>query len=210
MCAAQKVYVGRLDFAGLLNGKNTNEFLVTDFVSPAQLHTASILKSPSPERNGTVIRRNSSVSPINNVIQTPVSKLNNNVHIRGCTSTAPGIEEAQTPFANLTNTSCSKDWLLSSGEKSESIEQRRKLKRLRKVGDCGKSRNLKSVKENGVPIANLARSFTSPFRNKCVRGTLNSKSNASNCLYYPVLEFANISTENLFPLNSVVLANLFS
>ncbi|KAM3729495.1 hypothetical protein ACB098_12G016800 [Castanea mollissima] len=144
-----------------------------DFVSPAQLRTASILKSPSPERNGTVIRRNSSVSPINTVTQTPVSKLNNNVHIRGCTSTAPGIEEAQTPFANLTNTSCSKDWLLSSGEKSESIEQRRKLKRLRKVGDCGKSRNLKSVKENSVPIANLARSFSSPFRNKCVRGKKN-------------------------------------
>uniref|UniRef100_A0A2N9HDI2 Helicase ATP-binding domain-containing protein n=1 Tax=Fagus sylvatica TaxID=28930 RepID=A0A2N9HDI2_FAGSY len=167
---------------GLSDGKKTNEFLVLDLVSPAQLRTALILKSPSPERNGTVIKdisndgRNSSISPINNVVQTPVPKLKNKVHMRGCTSTSPGVVEAQTPFTNLTNSSCSKDWHLSSGDKSESIEQRRKFKRLRKVGDCGKGRNLKGMKENSVvPIANLARSFssTSPFRNKHVRGKKN-------------------------------------
>lgn len=155
------------------------------------------MKSSSPGKNEQGFleicnyRRNGSVSPVNNAIQTPVLKLNNNVSITGCISTSPVVEEAQTPFANLTNNSCSKDWHLSSGDKSESVEQRRKFKRLRKIGDCG-SRKMKSTKENLlVPIANLARSFssTSPIQNKHVRGTLNSKSDASNCLYFPVLEF---------------------
>lgn len=193
-----RVYVERnWFFAGLPNGKKKNEFLVP----PAQLPTELIVKSSSPGKNEQDImeisnyRRNGYVSPVNNAIQTPVLKLNNNASITGCISTSPVVEEAQTPFANLTNNSCSKDWHLSSGDKSESVEQKRKFKRLCKIGDCG-SRKMKSIKENlVVPIANLARSFSSnsPIQNKHSRGTLNSKSDASNCLYFLVLGFSYFS-----------------
>lgn len=138
------------------------------------------MKSSSSGKDERVImdiinnRRNGSVSLVNNEIQNPVDKLNNNVGIRGCTSTSPVVEEeAQTPFVNLTNNSSIKDWHLSSGDKSESVERRSKLKRLRKIGDYGKNRNLKSIKENlVVPIANLARSFSSAscIQNKSARG----------------------------------------
>jgi Fanconi anemia group M protein len=159
------------------------------------------VKSSSPGKNEQGIMeisnygRNGSVSPINNAIQTPILKLNNNASITGRISTSPVVEEAKTPFANLTNNSCSKDWHLSSGDKSESVEQRRKFKRLRKIGDCG-SRKMKSIKENLlVPISNLARSFSSssPIQNKHARGILNSKSDASSCLYFPVLKFSYFS-----------------
>ncbi|KAE8022325.1 hypothetical protein FH972_008133 [Carpinus fangiana] len=162
---------------GLPNGKKKIEFLVP----PAQSPTELIVKSSSPGKNEQGIMeisnygRNGSVSPINNAIQTPILKLNNNASITGRISTSPVVEEAQTPFANLTNNSCSKDWHLSSGDKSESVEQRRKFKRLRKIGDCG-SRKMKSIKENLlVPISNLARSFSSssPIQNKHARGKKN-------------------------------------
>ncbi|KAG7985254.1 hypothetical protein I3843_03G016000 [Carya illinoinensis] len=167
---------------GSPNDEKKNEFLVSDLVSPVQLDTELGVKSSSSGKDERVIMdvidngRNGFVSPVNDEIQTPVFKLNNNVSIRGCTSTSPVVEEAQTPFVNLTNNSSNKDWHLSSGDKSESVEQRSKLKRLRKIGDYGKSRNLKSMKENlVVPIANLARSFssTSCIQNKNARGRKN-------------------------------------
>ncbi|XP_019099377.1 PREDICTED: ATP-dependent DNA helicase mph1-like [Camelina sativa] len=66
-------------------------------------------------------------------------------------------EEWRTPLANLTNTnsSASKDWRVGSGEKSETLRQPRKLKRLRRLGDCSSA-----VKENnpGITDANPMRS----------------------------------------------------
>ncbi|XP_018841125.2 DEAD-box ATP-dependent RNA helicase FANCM isoform X2 [Juglans regia] len=164
------------------NDEKKDELLISDLVSPVQLDAELGVKSSSSGKDERVIMdvinngRNGSVSPVNDEIQTPVFKLNNNVSIRGCTSTSPVVEEAQTPFVNLTNNSSNKDWHLSSGDKSESVEQRSKLKRLRKIGDYGKSRNLKIMKENLlVPIANLARSFssTSLIQNKNARGRKN-------------------------------------
>lgn len=67
-----------------------------------------------------------------------------------CFAVSPMPEEWRTPLANITNasSSASKDWRLSSGEKSETLRQPRKLKRLRRLGDCSSA-----VKENNPGIA---------------------------------------------------------
>ncbi|KAL0700390.1 hypothetical protein Bca4012_056512 [Brassica carinata] len=62
-----------------------------------------------------------------------------------CFAVSPMPEDWRTPLANITNasSSASKDWRVSSGEKSETLRQPRKLKRLRRLGDCSSA-----VKEN--------------------------------------------------------------
>ncbi|KFK23251.1 hypothetical protein AALP_AAs51800U000100 [Arabis alpina] len=77
------------------------------------------------------------------------------------------IPEWRTPLANLTNTirSASEDWRASSGEKSETLVRPRKLKRLRRLGDC-----LSAVKENNPGIAKADQTGSCSRRKKHVRG----------------------------------------
>ncbi|KAG8378446.1 hypothetical protein BUALT_Bualt08G0138100 [Buddleja alternifolia] len=69
-----------------------------------------------------------------NAIQTPVLNLDNNAP-GACKSPVPVAKETQTPLVKLSNTSSSKDWLLDSGVKAETVEQQCKFRRLRKHGD---------------------------------------------------------------------------
>lgn len=80
---------------------------------------------------------------------------------------ASPIPEWRTPLANLTNTirSASEDWRASSGEKSEILGRPRKLKRLRRLGDC-----LSAVKENNPDIAKADQIGSRCRREKHVRG----------------------------------------
>ncbi|XP_010256473.1 PREDICTED: uncharacterized protein LOC104596846 isoform X2 [Nelumbo nucifera] len=104
-------------------------------------------------------------SPIDEETHTPLIEMNNNVNGRECISSSPLIEETHTPLVNLTN-SCSKDWRMSSGETSKTVQQNHKFKRLRKYGDCEK-RTTRIMKENLCgPIANLDRSFSNET---CIR-----------------------------------------
>ncbi|XP_057538948.1 DEAD-box ATP-dependent RNA helicase FANCM isoform X2 [Amaranthus tricolor] len=48
--------------------------------------------------------------------------------------------EFRTPLQNLTNSSCSKDWQMSSQKKSASNERPSRLKRLRRIGDVSRER----------------------------------------------------------------------
>ncbi|PQQ04313.1 Fanconi anemia group M protein isoform X2 [Prunus yedoensis var. nudiflora] len=161
--------------SGLSN--NTDEYLEPDPVSPAQLHTGILLKCSSPGKSekvdmrGNACGRNVSVSPVDNEIQTPLHNKGETASIRGCTSTSPIIDRAQTVLADLTNNSCGKDWHLSSGDKSESVKQARKFRRLRKVGDHWKSRG-ESMTKNVGSTENPARSFSraGPLHNKHDRG----------------------------------------
>ncbi|KAK9075561.1 hypothetical protein SSX86_003886 [Deinandra increscens subsp. villosa] len=54
--------------------------------------------------------------------------------LNNCIEKCASVGEIQAPLTNLSTKSCSKDWILSSGEKSVS-QPRKKLKRLRKVCD---------------------------------------------------------------------------
>ncbi|EOA39492.1 hypothetical protein CARUB_v10008097mg [Capsella rubella] len=80
---------------------------------------------------------------------------------------SPVPEEWRTPLANLTNTnsSASKDWRVSSGEKSETLRQPRKLKRLRRLGDCSSA-----AKENNPAIAEANRIRSRSRTEKHIRG----------------------------------------
>ncbi|BBG95994.1 DEAD/DEAH box RNA helicase family protein [Prunus dulcis] len=163
--------------SGLSN--NTDEYLEPDQlpVSPAQLHTGILFQCSSPGKSekvnmrGNACGRNVSVSPVDNEIQTPLHNKGETASIRGCTSTSPITDRAQTVLADLTNNSSGKDWHLSSGDKLESVKQARKFKRLRKVGDHWKSRG-ESMTKNVGSTENPARSFSraGPLRTKHDRG----------------------------------------
>ena len=161
-----------MDFAGLLNDEGKNEFIVQDLISPTTLCTELPSKLESSQKNKTVMdsrgcQKELSASPSINECETPLLK---NVARKGrFTSISPVVEETDSPLANLTKGSNSKDWLLSSGNKLEDVERVCKFKRLRKVGDIEEKKNSKGTKENStIPIKNLNGSFsgTSPYQVK--------------------------------------------
>ncbi|KAI3780438.1 hypothetical protein L2E82_10419 [Cichorium intybus] len=77
-------------------------------------------------------------------IETPEIELQNN-YLEKCVSGSKIVGETRTPVTKLSDSSCSKDWILSSGEKSVS-QPKSRLKRLRRFGDK-KSGNLSDVEE---------------------------------------------------------------
>ncbi|CAN8285643.1 unnamed protein product [Cochlearia groenlandica] len=84
-----------------------------------------------------------------------------------CLAVSPIPEEWRTPLADLTNTdsSASKDWRVSSGEKSDTLRQPRKLKRLRRLGDCSGA-----VKENNPGVAQADQIRSRSRSEKSIRG----------------------------------------
>ncbi|KAK6116697.1 hypothetical protein DH2020_049579 [Rehmannia glutinosa] len=68
---------------------------------------------------------------------------------RAYTSPIPVAKEKQSPFANLSNSSSSKDWLLDSGVKPETVEQQCKFRRLRKLGDLNRKVPSESKEQTG-------------------------------------------------------------
>lgn len=88
-----------------------------------------------------------------------------------CFAVSPMPEEWRTPLANITNasSSASKDWRLSSGEKSETLRQPRKLKRLRRLGDCSSA-----VKENSPGIAKTDHVRSRSLGERNIRGKKSS------------------------------------
>lgn len=143
------------NFVGL-SPRKEREYLVADPVSPVQFYNELPLKSSTPEKNDIVniesnaCGRNASASPINGAVQTPLLCKDNSASVRGCTSTSPILGKSESPFTDLTNDSCSRNWCLSMGDQSESVKRTRKFKRLRKVGDDGKNENLQREKDSSL------------------------------------------------------------
>ncbi|KAL6318094.1 hypothetical protein AAG906_035239 [Vitis piasezkii] len=160
--------------SGPSNGRPRNEFLVPDLVSPAKVLSEMLLtgKNEKVTLDVSTSGQDTLNSPISNGMHSPILKPDISAKARGSNPSSPIVEEVKTPLANLTNNSCSKDWHLSSGDKSASVKQERKFKRLRKYGDTGQRRNMKSMKENSIdPSGNLAEtSSIIPIRNKHNRG----------------------------------------
>ncbi|XP_042481041.1 DEAD-box ATP-dependent RNA helicase FANCM isoform X2 [Macadamia integrifolia] len=155
-----------------------NNFLSPECVSPAKLCTDISSKSLNFDGNGNVKMDNGpnlkayvAASSSDGKIQTPLCTMRNSANAEGCTSGSPVNEAIHTPLVNLTNSSCSKDWRLSSGEASKDVQQTRKFKRLRKFGDFGGKKPSKAMKENYKgPIKNLGRSFSKSSPPKHIRG----------------------------------------
>lgn len=187
-----------LEFIGLSDSERRDKNLVPYPVSPTEVHGDVQLKFLSPGKNGMIDTdskingRNVSESSIDSEFQTSVPNKHKIANIRGSASSPPIVDEAQTPLANLTNNSCSKDWRLSSGDKSVSVKQARKFKRLRKLGDLGANKSLESIKDGS---GKLARTFSgaSAARYKHGRGILRNISDASRYFPSEALKFFSIS-----------------
>ncbi|XVF30050.1 hypothetical protein REPUB_Repub16aG0024000 [Reevesia pubescens] len=185
-----------MDFAGLLKQEIRNEPLITDLALPPKLCTELLLRFSSPVENERGLMANSPCGREVSVMKDemmPLFKMNP-VSTTGCSPAPPLVMEIETPSAHLTNSSGSKSWHLSSGEKVKTVKHARMFKRLRKVGDCGKGRSSKSMKENSfVSIANGAKSFSgaSPIRTKSGRG----KKKPENDVRMFIDEEAEVSTE---------------
>ena len=165
-----------LYFAGLSNRRERDKNLVPDPVSPTQLDNELPLKSSSPWTNEIVNMesdtsgRNVSVFPIDNEVQTPILHNDSSASMRGCTSTSPIVDRSHSPLAGLTDGSCSKDWCLSIGDKSESVKPAHKFKRLCKVGDQGKNKKMQRREDSSFgPKARLEKSLA---QHKSGRGIL--------------------------------------
>ncbi|XP_024961790.1 DEAD-box ATP-dependent RNA helicase FANCM isoform X2 [Cynara cardunculus var. scolymus] len=106
----------------------------------------SLVQSKNDEgaEESTPNRRNVAAQCMQGEIQTPRIDLVNGSSEKGI-SASKSKGEIRTPVTNLYDNSCSKDWILTSGEKSVSGPKHR-LKRLRKYGDT-KSRNLSDREE---------------------------------------------------------------
>ena len=188
-----------MGFAGPSNGRPRNEFLVPDLVSPAKVFSEPLPagKNEKVTMDVSISGRDALNSPISNGMDSPILKRDIRVNASGSNPSSPMVEEIKTPLANLTNNSCSKDWHLSSGDKSGSVKQERKFKRLRKYGDTGQRKNMKSMKENSIdPSGNLAEtSRTIPIRNKH-RGNLRLVSQCAflsfNTLLFHVVAFFSL------------------
>lgn len=104
-------------------------------------------------------------------MRTPISDSVSNSSQK-CTSAAKFMGEFWTPLTKLSNNSCSKGWIISSGEKLVS-QPKPKLKRLRKYGDIENGNLLDKeniVCHSSVPGRSNARLDHPP--KKHARGTL--------------------------------------
>lgn len=114
--------------------------------SPAKSNNKEFLMSSIPEKEEKMVLDSSAcgrniLASVTEEIHTPL--LNSKCEsTRGSISAIRIVEDVKTPLANSTTNSCSKDWCLDSGSKSESVKQEKKFKRLRKYGEQGKQRPL--------------------------------------------------------------------
>ncbi|KAK6940331.1 Helicase, C-terminal [Dillenia turbinata] len=153
---------------GLCIGEVDKEVVDQALGTPEILHSKQLF-SPSPLRNEKVPHDRIEILESNDKRQS--SEINANIlspelRTKDCANLGrlpafPVVEAVQTPFANVTNSSCSEDWLLSSIEKLKRVTPVHKFKRLRKIGDCGQRKISNSIKLNyTAPMANPGESFT--------------------------------------------------
>ncbi|GMJ11668.1 Fanconi anemia complementation group M [Hibiscus trionum] len=181
---------------GLLKQETRNESFIPDKASSPKLHTELLLKSSSPMEND---RGNMENTPYGSKVPVMKDEMMHLLRVSPvastrCSPVSPLVVEMKSPLAKLTDSSSSKSWHLSSVEKAETVEHARVFKRLRKVGDCGKDRSSKSMKENScVSPANCAKSFSraNPIQAKSGRG----KKKPGNDVRTFIDEEAEVSTE---------------
>ncbi|XP_058189885.1 DEAD-box ATP-dependent RNA helicase FANCM isoform X2 [Rhododendron vialii] len=135
-----------IDYAGTSKGKGVGDSMDPNSCSPAKSNNKEFPMSSIPEKEEKMVLDSSAcgrnvLASVTEEIHTPLpnSKCEST---RGSISAIRIVEDVKTPLANSTTNSCSKDWCLDSGSKSESIKQEKKFKRLRKYGEQGKQRPL--------------------------------------------------------------------
>ncbi|TYH91915.1 hypothetical protein ES332_A13G146100v1 [Gossypium tomentosum] len=180
--------------SGLLKHERRNESFIPDQASSPKLCTELILRSSSPVESDGGNQENSSHGRKVSIMKDEMIPKMNPVSSTRCSPISPLVVEMKSPLVNLTNSCGSKSWHLSSGEKAETVEPVRVFKRLRKVGNCGKDRSSKIMKENSlVSLANHAKSLSgaNPTQTKSGRG----KKKPGNDVRTFIDEEAEVSTE---------------
>ncbi|KAF5732139.1 hypothetical protein HS088_TW18G00828 [Tripterygium wilfordii] len=153
---------------GLLDDKKGNEFPISTVTMEMPSKSSTPRKKEVDNWETRYCGRTSLLSHVNREVQSPLCNMHNIADTTGYTNSAsPVTEGLQSPTPNLTNSSNSKDWRLSSGGQSDSVKRAHRFKRLCKIGEHGKKRN-PGMNENSVLVANLAGSFyrTSPNQMK--------------------------------------------
>ncbi|CAH2035553.1 unnamed protein product [Thlaspi arvense] len=150
---------------GIANEANREEDLDFPKISSPMRFSNELAEVPSsPEANVQHKCSGAHITSTNNEFTTP-QKEESLANGTECLAASPIHEEWRTPLANLTNTNSSANWRVSSGEKSESLRQPRKLKRLRRLGDCSSA-----IKENNPGIAKADHIRSRSRSDKHIRG----------------------------------------
>ncbi|KAI3464359.1 hypothetical protein Pfo_021022 [Paulownia fortunei] len=181
--------------SGTWNGDG-GDFTVPALVTSSNLQTEFSMNSWKHEEkallDGSLSKLDIPCSADND-IQTPILPWNNNAP-RACTSPISVAKEIQTPFAKLSNTSSSKDWILDSGVKPETVEQQCKFRRLRKLGDLNRKIPSESRERTG-PSRKLRTSRGTDYHKPTmlVKG---EKKRAKDVVVY-IEEEAEVSSEDM-------------
>ncbi|XAR55643.1 RNA helicase [Bertholletia excelsa] len=161
-----------IEYSGGPEGRG--KLVFTDIGSPGKSPTGGLQEHSVPEQNEKMVEYSNasgqeiSASSPKEIFQTPLLNMK-------CSTTKGNISpfsifEVKTPLSNATNDSCSKNWQLTSGGKSESVQQVKKFKRLRKYVDQVKWKLSERKEENFGPTTSLIRTFGSPSHILCNNG----------------------------------------
>ncbi|KAF8026680.1 hypothetical protein BT93_F3222 [Corymbia citriodora subsp. variegata] len=156
---------------GESNGKDKSAFVIPDLVSPPILGSNHLFMSSSQGKKKELIKEFDSCrgivsgSPTYNRIQTPIANIKDGSDKSKCGHASP--DNQMTP-QNAINSGHSKDWCLTPNTNSNSLKGRKKLRRLRRVGDCVHRQDLNHKDNCIVQTVESDGSFpgASTFQNK--------------------------------------------
>ncbi|XP_048129924.1 DEAD-box ATP-dependent RNA helicase FANCM isoform X2 [Rhodamnia argentea] len=155
---------------GESNGKDKSAFVIPDLVLPPICSNHLFMSSSQGKKRELIKEFDScrgivSGSPTYNRIQTPLANIKDGSNKSKCGHASP--DNQMTPENDITS-GHSKNWCLTPNNNSNSVKGRKKLRRLRRVGDCVRRRGLNHKDNDIVPIVESDRSFpgASTFQNQ--------------------------------------------
>ncbi|KAI3431890.1 uncharacterized protein J3R85_007757 [Psidium guajava] len=146
---------------GESNGKEKSAFAIPDLVLPP-ICSNHLFMSSSQGKERELIKEFDSCrgivsgSPTYYRIQTPLANIKDGCNESKCGHTSP--DNQMTPENDI-NSGHSKNWCLTPNNYSNSVKGRKKLRRLRRVGDCVSRRDLNHKDNYIVPTAECDGSF---------------------------------------------------
>ncbi|XP_056164138.1 DEAD-box ATP-dependent RNA helicase FANCM isoform X3 [Syzygium oleosum] len=147
---------------GESNGKDKSAFVIPDLVSPPIFCGNHLFMSSSQGKKKELTKEFDSCrgivsgSPTYNRMLTPSANIKDSSNESKCGHASP--DNQMTPENNI-NSSRSKNWCLTPNSNSNSVKGRKKLRRLRRVGDCARRQDLNHKDNCIVPTVESDGSF---------------------------------------------------
>ncbi|KAL6492806.1 hypothetical protein OROGR_032565 [Orobanche gracilis] len=128
-------------------------FIESGIVPESPVHNSGTLKHDESTLQDCSLGKTVAPCPNDHVhdMQTPVLHWNTDAP-GACTPPIPVAKERQSPFVKLSSTSGSRNLILDSGVKPETVERQCKFRRLRKLGDLGKKALSEPKEQTGMRI----------------------------------------------------------